>query len=129
MTLRDYLGVLRRHKWIILGTVLLVPALAVAASLQQRRLYQATAEVLISHQNLAASLSNIQDPNLSVAADRLAATQADVARAPVIAGRVLDKLKLHDRTASDLLGRSSVSTATNADMLTLSVTDPKADWL
>ena len=59
MTLRDYLGVLRRHKWIILGAVLLLPALAVAASLQQQRLYQATAEVLISHQNLAASLGGL----------------------------------------------------------------------
>jgi len=106
-----------------------VPAVAVALSLRQQHLYSASADVVLSHQNLAASLNNIQDPNLSVAADRLAATQADVARAPVIAGRVLDKLKLHDRTASDLLGRSSVSTATNADVLTFSVTDPKADWL
>src|SRR5919197_642901 len=67
-TVRDYLSVVRRRKWIILQALVLVPAAAVFFSLQQERLYQATAEVLIGRQNLAASL-NGTDPSPSRAAE------------------------------------------------------------
>ena len=42
-TLRDYLHVVQRRKWIILTAVVLVPAAAVAFSLHQQKLYQASA--------------------------------------------------------------------------------------
>ncbi len=54
-SLRDYLHVVRRRKWIILQAVVLVPAAAIAFSLHQQKLYQASAQVLLSSQNLAAS--------------------------------------------------------------------------
>ena len=121
MTLRDYLGVLRRHKWIILGAVLLLPALAVAASLQQRRLYQATAEILISHQNLAASLGGLQQDFTE--ADRLAQTQASLARVPAVARRAIAAARVTGMTPEDLLRDSKVSTQANADLLDFSVTN------
>ena len=52
-TLRDYLQVVRRRKWIILTAVVLVPLAAVAFSLHQQKLYQASAQVLLNSQNLA----------------------------------------------------------------------------
>ncbi|HEY8630189.1 MAG TPA: Wzz/FepE/Etk N-terminal domain-containing protein, partial [Gaiellaceae bacterium] len=63
-TLGDYLKVVRRRKWIILQALVLVPAAAVAFSLHQTKLFQASAEVLLSRQNLAASLTGTQDTNI-----------------------------------------------------------------
>src|SRR5215210_6623544 len=83
-TLRDYLQVVRRRRWIILQAVLLVPVAAVLFSLQQDKQYEASAQVLLSRQNLANSLTGTQDPTVYIQADRLAQTQADVARVPTI---------------------------------------------
>ena len=41
-TLRDYVDIARRRRWIILQALVLVPAAAVAFSLTQTKLYQAT---------------------------------------------------------------------------------------
>jgi succinoglycan biosynthesis transport protein ExoP len=122
LTLRDYLGVLRRHKWIIFATAILLPVLAVAASLQQRRLYQATAEILISHQNLAASLGGLQQDYTE--ADRIAQTQASLARVPAVAERAIRAARVSGITADDFLSNSKVSTQANADLLDFSVTNP-----
>ena len=64
-TLRDYLHVVRRRKWIILQAVVLVPAAAIAFSLHQQKLYQASAQVLLSSQNLAAELTGTQNTGVS----------------------------------------------------------------
>lgn len=122
-SLRDYLRVLRRRKWLVVQAVLLVPAAAVALSLRQDERYQASAEVLLSRQNLAATLTGTDDPNQSAQAERVAQTQADLARVPTVAGRVLEATGLADRTASDFLADSSASPKANSDLLVLSVTD------
>jgi Mrp family chromosome partitioning ATPase/capsular polysaccharide biosynthesis protein len=119
-TLRDYLHVVRRRKWIIIQAVVLVPLAAVLFSLQQRAEYQASADVLLSHQNLSAALSGAPDPNANVAPDRAAQTQASLARVPLIAQRVIESLHL-PMTTKDLLASSSVTPATNADILTFTV--------
>jgi Mrp family chromosome partitioning ATPase/capsular polysaccharide biosynthesis protein len=121
LSLRDYLGVLRRHKWIILICVVLFPLAAVALSLRQQRLYEATAEVLISHQNLAASLGGLQQDFTE--ADRLAQTQASLARVPEVAKRALAAARVTSLTADELLNDSKVSTQPNADLLDFSVTN------
>jgi uncharacterized protein involved in exopolysaccharide biosynthesis len=87
-SLRDYLQVIRRRQWIILQAVVLVPLAAVLFSLHQQTLYQATAQVLLSSQNLAAQLTGTQS-GASTPPDRVAQTQADVARVPPLAQRVL----------------------------------------
>lgn len=122
-SLRDYLWVVRRRKWLILLPVVVVPAAAVAFSLQQKPVYRASASVLLSRQNLANTLNGLQDPTLSVQPDRLAQTQADLARSPVVARQVLAKLRLRDRSVKQFLGESSVSPAQNADVLTFTVRD------
>src|SRR4051794_18137881 len=87
--LREYLHVIRRRKWIALLAIVLVPAAAIAFSLHQTSKYQASAEVLLSRQNLATSLNNVTDPNAAIQADRLAQTQADLARVPPVISRTL----------------------------------------
>ena len=84
-TLRDYLHVVRRRKWVILTAVVLVPAVAVAYSLHQQKLYQASSQVLLSSQNLANELTGTQSTGINLTPDRIAQTQADVARVLAVA--------------------------------------------
>jgi Mrp family chromosome partitioning ATPase len=122
-TLREYLRVVRRRKWIILQAVLLVPAAAVAFSLQQPKLYRASADVLLVQQNLATQLNGITDPAAYQQADRRAQTQADLARGPEVARQALEAAGLNGRSPQDLLSHSSVAAKQNADLLRFSVTD------
>jgi len=123
-TLRHYLHVVARRKWPILLALVLVPATAVYLSTRQQKLYQATAEVLLSSQNLAAALTGTQDPNLSQPADRTAQTQADLARVPAVAARTLRAARVQGRTPGDLLAHSSVAAKPNSNLLDFQVTDP-----
>jgi len=120
-SLRDYLVVIRRRKWLVLLGVVVVPAVAVALSLRQQPRYEATAEVLLSRQNLAALLNNLPDQSLSGDPARLAQTQADLARVPQVARRALTLAHVRGITPSELLDESSVSAKTDADLLVFSV--------
>jgi len=122
-TLRDYLQTVRRRKWIILQAVVLVPAAAIALSLHQQKLYQASAQVLLSSQNLAAQLTGTQQTGVQVLPDRVAQTQADVARVATVAASVLRQVRFTGLTVQEFLSSSSVSTSTNADILNVSVTN------
>ena len=50
-SLRDYAQILRRRKWIVVAIIVLIPAAAVALSLQQEPSFRATAEVLLNRQD------------------------------------------------------------------------------
>src|SRR6266516_2116201 len=123
-TLRDYLNVVRRRKWIILQAIILVPLAAVAFSLQQQKKFESSAQVVLSRQNLANSLTGTQDSTQFVQADRLAQTQADVARVPTILPRVLHRLDIRNRSVGTLHANSSVDARQNADLLDFKVVDP-----
>lgn len=122
-TFRGYLDVLLRRKLLVLLVLVLVPALAVGFSIRQQPLYQGSAEVLLGHLDLATALTGIpeqtqQDPQ------RVAETQAKLARVPTVAERTLRAAGLRHRTVSQFLENSSVSTETNSDLLTFTVNDP-----
>src|SRR5436190_1363223 len=121
-TLRDYLHVLRRRKWIILQAVVIVPLAAVAFSLHQRSVYRATAEVLLPTQNVIAQLNGTTDPSVYQSPDRRAQTQADLARVPDVARGALHRAGLN-RSVNDFLGHSSATAKTNADLLELAADD------
>lgn len=123
-TLRDYLRVVSRGKWIVLLCAILGPASAVGLSLQQQKLYQASADVLLSRQNLAAALTNTDDPLATQDAERVAETQVNVARVPRVLSRTLAAVGVSDRLPTDLLENSSVSAMPSADILVFKVTDP-----
>jgi len=123
-TLRDYLHVIRRRKWLLVQAVVIVPLAAVAFSLSQTPQYEATANVLLSRQNLANTLNGIQDPTYSVQPDRLAQTQADLARSRQVARRVIARVHPPGLTVSGLLDNSSVTPKQNADILEISVRNP-----
>jgi succinoglycan biosynthesis transport protein ExoP len=123
--LSHYLRVLRRGLWIVILTTAVMTALAVYLSARQPKLYQASADVFLNTQNLAASLSDIQPPYVDPV--RAAETQARLARGPAVAARAIQEGRISGRTADALLGQSSVVTTPNADLLTFSVTDGNPD--
>ena len=121
-TLADYLAILRRRKWVIIVALVLVPATAFLISVGQPALYQASADVLLSRQNLGSQLTGIQDPTVYQDPARFAQTQADIARSPEVSERAAEKLG-----ADTALGGYSVSPKANADVLsfTVSARDPE----
>jgi capsular exopolysaccharide synthesis family protein len=121
-TLRDYLAVVRRRKWVILLAVIAAPLAAVALAARQEPLYASQAEVLLSRQNLANTLSGAQDPTLYLQAERFAQTQADLAEVDEVARRTLNAITL-DRTPRQLLKEISVKARANADILVFRVVD------
>lgn len=124
MTLRDYLQVVIRRKWIVLTAVVLVPAAAIAFSLHQTKLYRANAQVLLNTQNLGAEINGL-NPNSggSEPVTEIVQTQALVARVPAIAEQVLRSVPGTGSTPQGFLDSSAVSAAMNADLLEFSVTN------
>jgi Mrp family chromosome partitioning ATPase/capsular polysaccharide biosynthesis protein len=97
---------------------------AVAFSLHQQKLYQASAQVLITNQSNAQNLLGQQSAGTAIDPTRQANTDMTVAQVPEVARRTLAALGLHDRSGQDLLNHTVVSAASDADILTFSITDP-----
>jgi succinoglycan biosynthesis transport protein ExoP len=114
-SLRDYLSIVRRQRWIIVQAIVLVPVLALLYSWHQTPVYQGSATVLLSRQNLADQLTNAQNPTAN--SNTLVPTQAAVARVADIARRTIAQLGLTTVTAEQFLASSSVSQSLNADTL------------
>jgi polysaccharide biosynthesis transport protein len=123
-TLRDYVAVVGRGRWVVLTAVVLVPLVAVLVSQTRERQYQASATVLLNRQSLAATVNGGQDPNVFQDPERLGRTQAQVARVPEVARRALAEAGITDRTPDDLLGSSTVETVPQTDVvIRFNVTD------
>lgn len=120
-TLRDYLQVVRRRRWIVVLALVAAPAAAVAVSMLQQPRFSASAEVLLSRQNLANSLNNVADPTLSIDPQRLVDTQTNVAQSPQIAAGVIAAAQLANVTPDQFLRSSSVTAKTGTDVLVFSV--------
>ena len=125
-SLRDYLRIVKRRQWVILQALILVPVMAVLWSLQQDKLYEANAQVLIGRQNLAAQLQGVPDPYQNQSPDRVLQTQANLARVPHVAAEVVDSTG-YDGSVGDFLSSSSVSPKANADLLEFTVRARSAD--
>jgi len=117
--LLGYLHTLARRKWIVLQAVILVPVAAVFLSLQAEPRYEATASVL-----LADGSPLTGDVSPMAQRDRIAQTEADLARVPAVVDRVLRQVRGSDLTTKEFLERSSVSTRVNSDVLDFRVADP-----
>jgi succinoglycan biosynthesis transport protein ExoP len=122
-SLRAYLRVVQRRKWILLCALVIVPASAVFLTLRQPPRYEASAEVLLRHQTLASTLSGIEDPSIWQDPNRIALTQTKLARVPALAARVLKAAGLEDRRPGQLLAASQVTVEPNADLLEFRVED------
>src|SRR5205807_7529068 len=78
--------------------------------------------VLLSSQNLALALTNTQDTSVYQQPDRIAQTQANLARVPTVPRRTLAAAHVRE-SAQSFLSSSSVSPEQNANMLDFTVTN------
>jgi polysaccharide biosynthesis transport protein len=121
-SLADYLAVVRRRRWI----VVVVPVVAVVAafvlSSSQRGVYRASAQVLVNRSSVVALIANISDPSV-YDPTRFLATEASIARSPVLAARVVAAAGVPGLSAGRLLAESSVTPAPDADLLSVAVSD------
>lgn len=122
-SLAAYIGVVRRRWPLVVLVLVIVPATAVALSLNQQKLFQASAQVLITDQTPQEIFGS---PTVTQPVDptRRANTEIAVARVPIVAQRTLASLGISDRSPVDLLQHTSVTAASDADVLTVAVTDP-----
>jgi polysaccharide biosynthesis transport protein len=126
-TLADYVAILRRRAWIIAVPLVLVPTMAVILSVGQDPLYAASTEVYVKRTDIAAASVGVTNPALQQDPVRFLKTQADVARDPKLAQRVVDDVDVPGLTAGRLLATSSVTPHTDADLLDVAVSnrDPR----
>ncbi len=122
-TLRDYLRVLRRRKWVVLLVALLVPAAAVVVSMQQAAVYEASAGVVLRSEDVASALTGGLDSGSQGDPARLAKTQARLASTRAVAERAVARSGLAGMTAEQALDATTVSASTDADLLTFTVRD------
>ncbi|CAN5268549.1 polysaccharide biosynthesis tyrosine autokinase [soil metagenome] len=118
--LRRYLQILRKHRRIAITAALTVPLAAFAYSVFQPAAYEATADVLLDRQNIAANLTGLQDPAGVQFSDRVVQTEADLARVPTVVDRTLKAAK-HELSIEAFLASSSVGPKTNSDLLEFKV--------
>ena len=123
LTLRDYLRVVTRRKWTIAAVAALLLIAALAVSLSQTPLYRSSADVLLARQTPFPDVTGPIDPTAGIQPQRFVNTQAQLARVPTVAKRVVDALDLRTRTAPGLLGSSTVTPLREADLLRFQVTD------
>ncbi|MBA3400416.1 MAG: P-loop NTPase [Actinobacteria bacterium] len=119
--LAHYLAILRKHKRIVIAAVLVVPIFAYVYSILQSPAYQASSQVLLSRQNIAGSVTGIEDPSGAQLSDRPGQTQADLARVPEVVQRTLIAAKRTDIPIRDFLLSSSVVPKVNSDLLEFKV--------
>jgi succinoglycan biosynthesis transport protein ExoP len=122
-TLRDYLAVVRRRKWIILQAVILIPVLALVLSVRQHKVYQAKAQVLLTMQDLGQALTGFGTSDVNQDPTRISQTQANIARTPEVADRALEKAGIRDRNGYGLLAASKVSADPTSNLLYFSARD------
>lgn len=118
--IRHFFDVVRRRKWVLIQVVVLVPLLAVFLSLRQQKLYEATADVLVGQQNLAAGI--VGAPSFYTD-DRLLQTQAEVARSPIVIRNTVRAARDSRLSPGAFLGASRVAPKPNVNILQFSVTD------
>ena len=123
MTLRDYLHVLRRRKWIVIVPIVLAPIVAVVLAHRQPSRYKASAQVTLSGSDLSSSVLGFSGSTQQEDPARVLATQAEFARLPAIAQRAVTAAGVPGESASDLLAASTVTPSQTDDFLTFTVTD------
>jgi succinoglycan biosynthesis transport protein ExoP len=119
-TLGAYAQVVRRRAWVVALFVILVPLTAIIVSRLQDPVYEASAKVLVSQQNLAATLANV--PNTQPNSDpvRFLQTQARLARTTEVARAAIATAKSSNMNTDQFLGSSAVVAETDSDLLVFS---------
>ena len=122
-TIADYLTIVRRYKWLIIATTLVVPAVAYVLSVQQTKIYRASSDVLLNRQDLGSVLTGIPTTDTITEPERYARTQAALARVPGVASLALKRAHVSSMQPWELLATSSVTPQQSTNLLTFAVDD------
>jgi succinoglycan biosynthesis transport protein ExoP len=123
--LRTALSGAWRHRARIAIFAVLCSVAAFLASAAETPQYSALAQVLISRQNLAATVSGSADPSLNQQPDRVAQTQAEIARVPVVAQRTVSAAHVNEGWKT-FVRNAEVSPKPDSDVLNFVVRDASA---
>jgi len=115
--LTGVLSLATRYKSVIILMTVIVPIVALGVSLQQQKVYRATAEVLLDRQDLGAALTGIPSADANADPERYARTQAAIASVPAVARRAIKISGVKGVTTDDLLADSTVSPRVDSDLL------------
>jgi succinoglycan biosynthesis transport protein ExoP len=123
LELRQYLVVLRRHKWLILQAIVMVCGVAAGLSTLQEPSYRSTARVLLHPNDPAEQLyTDNASPRLLTDPDRYVSGQIDVIESESVRREAARLLGLEARPAA-LASAVSVRQDGNSDVLEISATD------
>ncbi len=111
--LREYIRVLRQRKWVVLGTMLAIGALALLFSILRTPVYTSTAKVLIQRPSPAVDPNNTQRIN----SDLLAEIELQFYEGDAVKAAAQDKLGYKAQAPASATARGSVMqiTASNTD--------------
>jgi Mrp family chromosome partitioning ATPase/capsular polysaccharide biosynthesis protein len=124
-TLAQYLAILRRRKWIIIGLPVLAAVFAYVLSASQAAVYRAKAEVYFNRSGAAQISTDTPDPALGDPT-RFMDNQASLATTPELARQVVEAAGIKGLDAGTFLSRASAEPAKDQDILGLSVTSPNS---
>lgn len=123
MELRQYLVVLRRHKWLMLQAIVMVGAVAAGLSTLQEPRYRATARVLLHPNDPAEQLyADKAAPRLLTDPNRYVSGQIDVIESESVRREAARLLGL-ERVPATLASAVSVRQDGNSDVLEISATE------
>lgn len=115
VTFADYVDVVRRHRWFIILTGIVVAVGFAVFTARQTQDYEASAQVI--------ELATTGPTGLnSTEVERRGQTDASLARTPALATKVLQATGAKEST-DDFLSHSSVKAAASSDVLTFTVKD------
>ena len=121
MTLRDYLAVIRRRWWIVLGAFVLTTAIAVGLSVTQTPIYEAEAQMLVQTR-ATDSLFNTGVDLRGVDATRAVQTEIQVLEGERVRTRLMSNLGL-DEEPPDV----SASVVDSTDVISVKVRNTNPD--
>jgi len=116
VSLRQYAEILWRRKWLVVETVLIIPAIVIAVSLTQPNKYAATARILAVSQSPSVSVAVGTNIDLSKPDEREMQTLASFVVTPEIAQSVSDELGWSDDPAT-LMASTKAEADPNTDII------------
>lgn len=123
MELRDYLKVIRERLWLIVASVVVVTAAALALSLLQKPAYQGVSLILVTEQNTGLTVLGTPQAQQSYQPGRdIVQTQVEVIQSSQIAQRVIADLGLSTNPV-DLLKHVTASADTGTDNISITAID------
>jgi succinoglycan biosynthesis transport protein ExoP len=125
-TLSAYGQVIRHRALVVVAVTVMLPLIAIFYSKLQDPVYEASANVLVSRENLAATLVSAPDTLVSTDPVRFMQTQAGLARTTDVARGTLNVTNPSGLTPEEFLGSSSVRAVTDSDLLVFSARAPVA---